>query len=68
MSQEFGKSFEHIVTFSSFGLNIGNVCLCQASNIWIEKLTSHSPYAEALRNKMADVEIPALPENLFMNL
>lgn len=40
----------------------------QASNIWMEKLTKECPYAEALRNKMNDMEMPALPENLFMNL
>lgn len=66
------KNFENCiiynVTFSSVELKIGNVCVYQAGNIWMEKLTSDYPYAEALRNKMADVEMPALPENLFLNL
>lgn len=49
-------------------LKLENVCLYQASNIWMEKLTKECPYAEALKNKMTDMEMPALPENLFMNL
>lgn len=56
------------MAFSSVELKIVNLCLYQASIIWMEKLTSHCPYAKALKNKMADVEMPALPENLFMNL
>lgn len=62
------KIFLHNANFSSVELKIGIWCPYQASNIWMEKLTSNCPYAEALRNKMADVEMPALPENLFMNL
>ena len=42
----------------------------QASNIWMDKISNDVPYVETLRNKMADMdmEMPSMPENLFMNL
>ncbi|KAM3603035.1 uncharacterized protein V6R79_015481 [Siganus canaliculatus] len=40
----------------------------EASNIWMDKVTTDVPYVETLRNKMANVEMPSIPENLFMNL
>ncbi|XP_029352750.1 apolipoprotein B-100-like [Echeneis naucrates] len=40
----------------------------EASNNWMDKITTEVPYVEALRNSLADVGIPSMPENLFMNL
>ncbi len=40
----------------------------KASNIWMDKLTLDVPYVETLRNKIASVEMPSMPENLFMDL
>ncbi|KAF0023648.1 hypothetical protein F2P81_024278 [Scophthalmus maximus] len=40
----------------------------EASNIWMDKITTDVPYVETLRNNIADVEMPTMPENLFMNL
>lgn len=40
----------------------------QASNIWMDKITTDVPYVETLKNKMANVEMPSMPENLYMNL
>uniref|UniRef100_UPI0037E98079 apolipoprotein B-100-like n=1 Tax=Semicossyphus pulcher TaxID=241346 RepID=UPI0037E98079 len=40
----------------------------EASNIWMDKITTDVPYVETLRNKMANIEMPSMPENLFMNL
>lgn len=40
----------------------------QASSIWMDKIASDVPFVETLINKMATMETPSLPENLFMNL
>lgn len=40
----------------------------QASNIWMDKITADVPHVETLRNSLAEVEMPSMPENLFMNL
>ncbi|XP_070843273.1 apolipoprotein B-100-like [Chaetodon trifascialis] len=40
----------------------------EASSIWMDKLTTEVPYVEMLKNKMANVEMPSMPENLFMDL
>ncbi|XP_053300638.1 apolipoprotein B-100 [Pleuronectes platessa] len=40
----------------------------EAGNIWMDKIQADVPYVETLRNRIADVEMPAMPENLFMNL
>ncbi|XP_060946991.1 apolipoprotein B-100-like [Limanda limanda] len=40
----------------------------EAGNIWMDKIQTDVPYVETLRNKIAEVEMPAMPENLFMNL
>lgn len=40
----------------------------QASNIWVDKIKTDVPYVETLRNRITDVEMPSMPENLFMNL
>lgn len=40
----------------------------EASNIWMDKISTDVPYVETLRNKMTNVEMPSMPENLFMNL
>lgn len=40
----------------------------QASDIWMNKISADVPYVETLRNKIANVEMPSMPENLFMNL
>nr|XP_046228823.1 apolipoprotein B-100-like [Scatophagus argus] len=40
----------------------------EASNMWMNKITKDVPYVETLKNKMATVEMPSMPENLFMNL
>ncbi|KAE8286763.1 Apolipoprotein B-100 [Larimichthys crocea] len=40
----------------------------EASNIWMDKITTDVPYVQTLRNKMTNVEMPSMPENLFMNL
>ncbi|KAG7508735.1 apolipoprotein B-100-like [Solea senegalensis] len=40
----------------------------EAGNIWMEKIATDVPYVQTLRNSMADMEMPSMPENLFMNL
>ncbi|CAB1445167.1 unnamed protein product [Pleuronectes platessa] len=40
----------------------------EAGNIWMDKIQADVPYVKTLRNRIADVEMPAMPENLFMNL
>ncbi|XP_039980964.1 apolipoprotein B-100-like [Xiphias gladius] len=40
----------------------------EANNIWMDKITTDVPYVETLRNSIAEVEMPSMPENLFMNL
>ncbi|XP_028996434.1 apolipoprotein B-100-like [Betta splendens] len=40
----------------------------EASNIWMDKITADVPYVETLRKSLAEVEVPSIPENLFMNL
>ncbi|KAM6992474.1 apolipoprotein B-100-like [Tautogolabrus adspersus] len=40
----------------------------EASNIWMDKITTDVPYVESLRNKIENVEMPSMPENIFMNL
>ncbi|XP_026174369.1 apolipoprotein B-100-like [Mastacembelus armatus] len=40
----------------------------EASNIWISKITTDVPYVETLRSSIAEVEMPSMPEQLFMNL
>ncbi|XP_070781811.1 apolipoprotein B-100-like [Enoplosus armatus] len=40
----------------------------EASNIWMDKISTDVPYVETLRNRIASVEMPSMPENLFMNL
>ncbi|XP_037101237.1 apolipoprotein B-100-like isoform X1 [Syngnathus acus] len=40
----------------------------EASNIWMNKISVHVPYVETLRNNIAKVEMPSMPENLFMNM
>lgn len=40
----------------------------QASNIWMDKISADVPYVETLRTKMVNVEVPSMPETLFMNL
>lgn len=40
----------------------------EASNIWMNKITTDVPYVETLKNSIGNVEMPSMPENLFMNL
>jgi len=40
----------------------------EASNIWMDKIATDVPYVEMLRNSVADISMPAMPDNLFMNL
>uniref|UniRef100_A0A7N6AZ36 Vitellogenin domain-containing protein n=1 Tax=Anabas testudineus TaxID=64144 RepID=A0A7N6AZ36_ANATE len=40
----------------------------KASNIWMDKITTDVPYVETLRNSIAEVEMPSMPENIFLNL
>lgn len=40
----------------------------QAGNIWMDKISTDVPYVETLKNRIANVEMPSMPENLFMNL
>ncbi|KAK2856130.1 hypothetical protein Q5P01_004865 [Channa striata] len=40
----------------------------EASNIWMDKITTDVPYVETLRNSIAEVEMPSMPEKLFMDL
>uniref|UniRef100_A0A3Q3W5I2 Vitellogenin domain-containing protein n=1 Tax=Mola mola TaxID=94237 RepID=A0A3Q3W5I2_MOLML len=40
----------------------------QASNNWMDKVKTDVPYVETLRNRIADMEMPSMPESLFMNL
>ncbi|XP_040920076.1 apolipoprotein B-100-like [Toxotes jaculatrix] len=40
----------------------------EASNIWMDRITTDVPYVETLKNSIAEMEMPSMPENLFMNL
>ncbi|XP_019727149.1 apolipoprotein B-100-like [Hippocampus comes] len=40
----------------------------EASNIWMNKIAVDVPYVETLKNNIAKVEMPSVPENLFMNM
>ncbi|XP_038560849.1 apolipoprotein B-100-like [Micropterus salmoides] len=40
----------------------------EAGNIWMDKISTDVPYVETLKNRIANVEMPSMPENLFMNL
>jgi len=40
----------------------------EASNNWMDKIATDVPYVEMLRNSVADMSMPAMPDNLFMNL
>ncbi|XP_037606933.1 apolipoprotein B-100-like [Sebastes umbrosus] len=40
----------------------------EAGDIYLDKISADVPYVETLRNKIATVEMPSMPENLFMNL
>ncbi|XP_029903069.1 apolipoprotein B-100-like [Myripristis murdjan] len=40
----------------------------EAGNIWIDKITDDVPYIQTLRDSVAEMEIPSMPDNLFMNL
>uniref|UniRef100_A0AAX7VP99 Vitellogenin domain-containing protein n=1 Tax=Astatotilapia calliptera TaxID=8154 RepID=A0AAX7VP99_ASTCA len=40
----------------------------EASNIWMDKVSADCPYMARLRNSLAMMEMPSVPENLFMNL
>ncbi|KAM7395254.1 hypothetical protein PAMA_006830 [Pampus argenteus] len=40
----------------------------EASNIWMDKISTDVPYVDTLRNEIAMVEMPSMPANLFMNL
>uniref|UniRef100_A0A8C7YHS1 Vitellogenin domain-containing protein n=1 Tax=Oryzias sinensis TaxID=183150 RepID=A0A8C7YHS1_9TELE len=40
----------------------------EAGNIWLDKISTDVPYIKNLRNSISTVEIPSVPENLFMNL
>ncbi|XP_057678413.1 apolipoprotein B-100-like [Corythoichthys intestinalis] len=40
----------------------------EASNIWMNKISTELPYVETLKNNIANVEMPSMPENLFMNM
>ncbi|XP_041832055.1 apolipoprotein B-100-like [Melanotaenia boesemani] len=39
----------------------------EASNIWMDKISADVPYLMTLKEQIAMVEIPSVPENLFMN-
>ncbi|KAK7940141.1 hypothetical protein WMY93_003467 [Mugilogobius chulae] len=39
----------------------------EASTIWMDKFKDEFPYVETLKGKIANIEMPAMPENLFMN-
>ncbi|XP_032399124.1 apolipoprotein B-100 [Etheostoma spectabile] len=39
----------------------------EASDIWMDKISADIPYVETLRSGIASVEMPSMPENLFMN-
>ncbi|XP_056219329.1 apolipoprotein B-100-like [Seriola aureovittata] len=40
----------------------------EASNDWMDRIKTDVPYVETLRNSIAEVEMPSMPENLFMDL
>ncbi|XP_033846420.1 apolipoprotein B-100-like [Periophthalmus magnuspinnatus] len=39
----------------------------EAGTIWMDKFKGDFPYVETLKNNIANMEIPAMPEKLFMN-
>ncbi|XP_068433484.1 apolipoprotein B-100-like [Clinocottus analis] len=40
----------------------------EASDIWMEKISADGPSVKTLMNRIADVEMPSMPETLYMNL
>jgi len=40
----------------------------EASGVWMGKISADIPYVENLRNSIATVEMPSMPDNLFMNV
>ncbi|CAL8392229.1 unnamed protein product [Arctogadus glacialis] len=40
----------------------------QTGNVWMDKLAYDVPYVHTLKNSLAELEKPTMPENLFMNL
>ncbi|KAJ3607020.1 hypothetical protein NHX12_026535 [Muraenolepis orangiensis] len=40
----------------------------EAGNLWFDKIASDVPYVYTLRDSLAELEKPSMPENLFMNL
>ncbi|XP_072772227.1 apolipoprotein B-100-like [Nerophis lumbriciformis] len=40
----------------------------EASGIWTNKILADVPYVETVMNNIARVEMPSMPENLFMNM
>ncbi|GAA6228828.1 apolipoprotein B-100-like [Lates japonicus] len=40
----------------------------EASSIWMDKITTDVPYVETLKNSITEMEVPSMPENLFMNV
>ncbi|KAG7239697.1 hypothetical protein INR49_028633 [Caranx melampygus] len=40
----------------------------EASNIWMDKISADVPFVDTVRTRIAEVEMPSMPENLFMDL
>lgn len=40
----------------------------KASDIWMNKISADVPSIKTLTNTIANVEMPSMPEKLFMNL
>lgn len=54
--------------FSWLKCNTFDIFLHQAGNNWMDKITTDVPYVEILKNRIEEMEMPTMPENLFMNL
>ncbi|XP_028253196.1 apolipoprotein B-100-like [Parambassis ranga] len=40
----------------------------EAGNIWMDKISADVPYVENLKDSISTLQMPSVPENLFMNL
>ncbi|XP_054618361.1 apolipoprotein B-100-like [Dunckerocampus dactyliophorus] len=67
--RQFAKdAMDHRVVNTDMKLHhIVNKAL-EASKIWMNKISADVPYVETMRNNIAKVEMPSMPDNLFMNM
>lgn len=65
---EHSNSQNFACFFSWLKHNTHDIFFHQASDIWMNKIKTDVPYVEILKNRIEEMEMPTLPEKLFMNL